>query len=406
MPIAGTAHAAPATTVRREMVRRSVCTPVKGVPSGIFPPTVNLHQLSKMVAGGTDTGNRVSTVGTVLAMLPTAFVAWPLMLAVVFAFSGYGKLGDDAGATTQEWTDLGVPDALNVDWLRRAHPWGELALAIGLVAAPGVSAVVIAAGATALCVIYLFLVARAIARPEPTDCACFGENARAPITTRTVVRNVVLLALAVGSVAHAVAFGSPLSTLVQSPASWWWLLAVAVAALTAYLIAPPTAVAAPADVTEFEPGVQSSGDAGEYLRTLTPLANLVDRDGLTYSIVDLSRARAQLLLFVNPGCGSCPDVVAKVPQWRTELPELQIRLVVTQPFEDLEVSQPEWVQYAMHDPEGQASRMLRIIHTPTAVLLGTDGMLAGGPTAGTAAIGSFMDDIAAELQDARASARP
>lgn len=338
-------------------------------------------------------------------MLPTAFVTWPLILAAVFAFSGLGKLGDDDTAVTREWTDLGVPDALNVRWLRRGHPWAELVLAAALVFAPGVLAVVTTAGATVLCVVYLVLVVRAVTRPEPTDCACFGEDSRAAITGQTVVRNVVLLALAVLSIVQAIAYGSPLSVLMLTPAStWWWLLAVAVAAATVYLVAPPASAAAnqdvPGDVRASETG-EPLGEGGEYLRTLTPLANLVDRGGFVYSIVELSRARAQLLLFVNPGCGSCPAVVERVPQWQEQLPELQIRLVVTQDLDQLEASKPEWAPYAMQDPLGEASRMLRIVHTPTAVLLGTDGMLAGGPIAGSADISAFVDDIAAEIEQAR-----
>jgi hypothetical protein len=45
--------------------------------------------------------------------------------------------------------------------------------------------------------------------------------------------------------------------------------------------------------------------------------------------------------------------------------------------------------------------MLRVTSTPTAVLLGTDGMLAGGPLAGSTAIEEFVADIEAQLAEAR-----
>lgn len=46
-------------------------------------------------------------------------------------------------------------------------------------------------------------------------------------------------------------------------------------------------------------------------------------------------------------------------------------------------------------------RVLRASRTPTAVLLGTDGMLAGGPAAGGPAIGELVEEIVAELEHAR-----
>ncbi len=336
-------------------------------------------------------------------MAPASFVVWPLLLAVVFTASGLGKWRDDDAATARGWADMGVPEQLNLGWLRRLHPWAEIVLAAALVVAPGPLAVVAASAAALLCMVYLVLIVRAALRPEPTGCACFGEKARTPITGRTVVRNAVLLAAALLAVVHSVSAGSPLSVLLDAPAAtWWWLLAVAGAAVTAVLIegAPgesPVATQAPSG-----PGADV-GEPGDYVRTLTPFAHLVDSNGLAYSIVDLSAARAQLLFFVSPGCGSCKGVADRLPEWQERLPEVQLRLVVTLPLEELAESRPDWAPYAMQDPNGDAARMLRAAYTPTAVLLGTDGMLAGGPVAGSQEIADFVNDIAAELDAARAA---
>jgi len=264
--------------------------------------------------------------------------------------------------------------------------------------------VVAAGGAGALCVVYLVLIARAAARSEPVVCDCFGSAARTPVTGRTVVRNALLLGLALGSVIQAIRAGSPLEVLAAAPAGTWaWLLAVGLAALTTYLVLPQVPegpqVPEPDDPSAPE---TADGDGAEYIRTLTPMTTLVDAAGTRYDLVSMSARRAHLLLFVNPGCGGCAPVVAKVPEWQDLVPEVQIRLVVREELADLAASRPDWVPIALHDPDGLTARALRAISTPTAVLLGTDGMLAGGPVAGSEAAERLVLDVVAELEQARA----
>lgn len=336
-----------------------------------------------------------------------ALVAAPLLLAAVLAVSGVGKLRDDDAATATEWTDLGVPAGLNTRALRRAHPWAELALAVALVVLPGWLGVAAAVVAVALTLAYLVMIARAAAQPEPAECACFGTGARTAITGRTVARNALLVLLAVLAVVHAATAGSPLAALLGAPAATWgWLAALALAVVVVGLLAPvPPAVAddgAPEDTLPARPSGAAPYDAeGEYLRTLTPFAVLEDRDGAKHNIVNLSARQAQLLVFMRAGCGPCTTTGNQVAEWQERLPELALRVVVSQPIDSLEGDYAHWQPFAMHDPDGLAARMLRVSGTPTAILLGTDGLLAGGPVSGSGAITEFVEDIAAQLEEAR-----
>ncbi len=343
--------------------------------------------------------------GTVPGVPADALVALPLILAAVLGVSGIAKVRDDDDAARRSWADLGVPPRVNTRFLRRAHPWAEIALALALVGAPGWSAVVAAGAAVVLCVVYLVLIARAAARSEPVACDCFGAAARTPVTGRTVARNTLLLGLAIGSVIQAVRGGSPLEVLATAPsATWAWLAAVGLAALTTYLVLPHTSelpqVPEPATPPAPEP---ADDDGAEYLRTLTPMTTLVAADGTHHDLVSMSARRAHLLLFVNPGCGGCAPVFEKVPAWQDRIPEVAIRLVVRQELTDLAASHPDWMPIALHDPDGLTARALRAISTPTAVLLGTDGMLAGGPVAGSEAVEHLVLDVVAELEQARAA---
>lgn len=336
-----------------------------------------------------------------------ALVAAPLLLAAVLGLSGVGKLQDDDAATAAEWTDLGVPTALNTRALRRSHPWAELALAVALVVLPGWPGVAAAGVAVALTLAYLVMIARAAARPEPAECACFGTGARTAITGRTVGRNAVLLLLAVLAVVHAAGAESPLGVLVGAPATTWgWLAALALAVATVALLSPvppPTPDdAAEEDALLARPsGAAPYDEDGEYLRTLTPFATLEDRDGTRHDLVRLSARQAQLLLFMRAGCGPCTTVGNQLAGWQDRVPELALRVVVSQPIESLEGDFAHWQPFALHDPDGLAARMLRVSGTPTAVLLGTDGLLAGGPVSGSTAIEEFVADIVGQLEEAR-----
>ena len=53
----------------------------------------------------------------------------------------------------------------------------------------------------------------------------------------------------------------------------------------------------------------------------------------------------------------------------------------------------------LYDPKRFVYEALRLRGTPSAVLLGADGMLAGGPVAGHDAISTFVADVEAELAE-------
>ena len=97
----------------------------------------------------------------------------PLIVAAVFVASALGKLAD-AQRAALAFDALKVPEPLSQPWMRSAHPWAELLIALCLVVTSGLPAVVTAIITTALALTYLVLIVRAVRSPEPTDCACFG----------------------------------------------------------------------------------------------------------------------------------------------------------------------------------------------------------------------------------------
>ena len=79
-------------------------------------------------------------------------------------------------------------------------PWAELVLGVLLVAQVGAPWTAGAALALLLC--FTGVVAVRVARAEKVPCGCFGDASTKPVSGRTLVRNLVLCALAlVGTLA-------------------------------------------------------------------------------------------------------------------------------------------------------------------------------------------------------------
>lgn len=319
-------------------------------------------------------------------MLVALAIALPLTLAGVFVTSATAKFRAPDDLTS--WADIGVPARLRREWLRRLHPWGELALGVAIALFGGILGLLAALVATLLMAAYTWLVVGVMRQQKDASCACFGARKR--VSRVTVVRNVWLLVLAVSTA--AVSWTNPLigGPVREGIAQAGWLAGLVVAAVTTAVILWPEegneAVAAP-NMTA-APGE----DELDYVRTRTPAVPVTLADGNVQNLRTLAESKPILLLSVSPGCGGCGPVIEKVGDWRELLPEIDVRLLLaTSPGDSslIEYDEPQ----SLHDPDGYARQSLDSKSTPTAVLLGTDGLLAGGPVTGSAAIGIFIDDV-------------
>lgn len=321
----------------------------------------------------------------------------PLLLAVVLVVSAVGKLRAPERSRAA-FTAMGVPAWLDRPWVSKAHPWAEIALAALLLVASGPLGVVVAAAALLLMLVYVALVVRALRRPVDVDCACFGSIGGERVTVGTVWRNLWLTALAVVTVTCAVEGPSVVSRVgALDAAGGWWLVSVLAAAVTAGLVLGTgghghanTAETAAPEVEEY------LDDDGDYLRSRTPAVPVLLGDGTTTDLRTLSAERAQLLLFVSEGCGSCVPVIEAVPEWREQLPQLDIRFVLQV---DREVSRLTSAAEprSLHDLEGLVRDSFDTRATPSAMLLGADGLLAGGPVVGSTAVPDLVAEIKEQL---------
>ncbi|WP_404430600.1 hypothetical protein LG299_12220 [Microbacterium lacus] len=327
-----------------------------------------------------------------LLLLPAAIVA------VVVIASGIAKLRhpDDL----EGWRRLGVPAAVRRDWLVKLHPWAEIALGVALLVLGGVLGVLAGLAAVALMVAYVWLVARALRASPDAECACFGEST--PVTRATVVRNVWLLLVAL--VALMGLWQAPLLggvVLAADAEAWAWMLGAAVVAVTVALVLWRAPVASAGAVTVGDAAAVEAASDGEeldYIRVRTPAVPVTMANGTTVNLRDLAAQKPILLLAVSATCAACAPVIELAPQWRLELPELDVRLLVRMAPERgalVETTEPQ----SLHDPMNYVQGSIADWRTPSAVLLGADGFLAGGPATGLEAIEELVGDIRASLDE-------
>lgn len=315
----------------------------------------------------------------------------PLIVGFVLLLSGWLKLRqpDDPSG----WQRLGVPGFLRRPLLVRAHPWGELVLGVAVLTLGGWLAVGAAFTTLTLMLAYTVLIWRALRQPDPGECACFGAPTQ--VSRAMLWRNLWLVLLAVVGVvvAWSSPVGGPLWRIAESGGeAAWWVLMAAAAALTTVLVLPQEPGRAQ-DVTE------SADDGGEldYLRVRTPAVPVTLADGSSATLRELSASKAMLLVAVSETCGSCAPVIAAVPSWRELLPELDLRLLVgKEPAESTLTSFGE--PQSLHDPAQYVRQSLGYWGIPSAMLLGADGMLAGGPVSGEDAIRTFIAEIHEQLR--------
>ena len=317
----------------------------------------------------------------------------PILLAGVLVVSAIGKLRAPA-RSGDAFAAMGVPGWLDRPWVATAHPWAEIALAVLLLTAPGPLGLVAAVLVGLLMLVYLALVVRALRLPVDVDCACFGGFGGERVTVGTAVRNLWLVLLALVSVACA-GSGAPFVSQIGAleAGEGWWLLSLPAAAVTVWLV---LGTGGDADAAT---AAASQGDEyleGDFLRSRTPAVPVTLADGTRTTLRELSQARAQLLVYVSEGCGSCQDVIAAVPRWQQELPQVDVRLVLAASPEVTQLTSTD-EPLSVHDTEMFVWDSFDMGGTPSAVLLGADGLLAGGPVRGNRAVPEFVAEIRHEL---------
>lgn len=316
----------------------------------------------------------------------------PILLALVLVVSGVAKLVNLSTAQ-DAFVSLRLPTFLVRLRAPQILPFAEIVLAIALLVTSGPLAVLVAVAALCVFVAYLVVIVRALGFDESVTCSCFGKLGLGAVDRFTAVRNAILVALAVLTLVDATHGHSVVHRMSQfNGGQWLWLGGVLAAIILTWLIAGDRGDDAPTAAPN-----HSAGDTDEYLRAPIPFGRLRRPDNETVTFRALARSEAVLLLYVSPTCGSCVQVIEKARTWQRETDAVHTYLVLPMA--------PTSTPHGLADPEDfdllfdPESEMYNLFQTgtPTAILLGADGYLAGGPVVGFEPVAELLDDILAQL---------
>lgn len=315
--------------------------------------------------------------------MPGPFALPLLTCAAVLVVSGVAKLRSP-GSLERALSSLRVPGALAGRPVRLLLPWVEVALGAALLVTTGRVLLGVGALVLGLFAAYLVLVVAAVRRPEPADCGCFGALGDTRVTAATVVRNALLVVAAAATVVGATG-GGGLRDLADGPVAGW-LLGAALAAAVAVAVTWRSGATAGAD--------------DEYVREDVPdAAQVLTADRRLLVLVDEAQSAARLLVFLRPGCAPCGRLGPQVAGWRDALAPVDVRAVVVGDPEVLGAL-PYLDHTTWFDPHAVALDLLGQ-GSPSAVLIGTDGLLAGGPVRGEDAVTEFVEDVRAQVSGGR-----
>ena len=150
-----------------------------------------------------------------------------------------------------------------------------------------------------------------------------------------------------------------------------------------------------------EPVVEEEDDGLEdYERLPIPDGVLLRPDGEPVTLRALAGQQAQLLVTINCLCTPARAGIASIEEWQSRLPVLEVRLVPSIRPRSAGTIPAAVEKVSLYDHAGLAAKALGATGQVAAVLLGADGMIAGGPVTGIDEVEQFVADIEAQLPPA------
>lgn len=252
-------------------------------------------------------------------------------------------------------------------------------------------------------------VAYALSQGRTPDCNCFGVVSSEQISSRTLARNGVLIALA--AVAAWRAPGSSLTSWTTSASAANLVAALAVLVMSlAVVFAVQNRRAlletrfdlASAKSRNIKPGLQPGDAAPAFdLPTLDDASQSQTLDGLR------ERGIPALLIFATQSCGPCLQMLPEIVRWSETLEERLSFVLIESAVEDREDLA---AHIAIHgrvltvlDDDRSVAEAYEVTATPTGILVGADGTIAAPQTQGA---GNIEGLVRRALDTHDASARP
>ena len=135
----------------------------------------------------------------------------------------------------------------------------------------------------------------------------------------------------------------------------------------------------------------------DYERQPIPYGVLTHLNGNSSTLAEAASTQARLVFFLNTHCGSCLRIGEKLDGWADRL-DPAVGIIAVYATESAAAEQvTHRADLATWEPELNVQRVLGLAGTPAAVLLGADGLLAGGPVRGEDEIVELVEAVLAEV---------
>lgn len=325
----------------------------------------------------------VNIQGEEIALMDLIIVVLQIALGAVLATAAIGKFMDLAGSR-KAVHDFGIPKRW-ADPLGTVLPAAELTLAVLIL--PGATTRWAAIGAGLLFLAFIAGIGFNLAKGRQPDCHCFGQLHSEPAGWPTIARNAGFTLIAT-----IIAWqGSP------GPVTWFsglsetaqiiLLVGVALLALggvQAWLLLQMwrqnTALIKKLGVTGLSTlpilgDNETAGDAAAFDARPAPPFNLPALDGDRISLTGLLRAgNPVMLLFVDPDCGPCRQLVPDIHEWvRRFSNDITVALISRGSKEENQEKFGDVLIGLQNDHEVYSDYEVR--GTPSGVLVSPDGVI-------------------------------
>lgn len=318
-----------------------------------------------------------------------------LLLAAVFVVSGLAKVVDLKGSQ-KAVQGFGVPSFLAVP-LGTLLPFAELAVVVALI--PSAWAWYGAIGALALLFAFIVGISVNLSFGRKPDCHCFGQLHSEPVGPSTLIRNVIL-----GAIAGFIIWqGAAYSNVGPSAVSWIATLSavqaveLVVALIVIALVGAETALLLQT-MTQYgklltrlelleENGVPGNNKLPEYglpEDTEAPAFELSDLDGNMVSLSDLlaegaDRKAGVVLFFTSPTCNPCTAMLPEYVEWQQKYADGAVMAIIGQgTVEENRAKVAEYdIAHVLLQKDREVAEAYNVRGTPSAVVIRYDGTTLG-----------------------------
>jgi peroxiredoxin len=298
-------------------------------------------------------------------------------------------------------TDFGAPEWLAAP-LGYCLPFLEISVA-GLLL-PARTALWGALGSLALLVAFVASIAVNMARGKRPDCHCFGQLHSEPIGPSTLLRN-GFLAVFAGAFLWQAQPGLGLSAAMNMIFSGHALIAIfasgfalAIAAqgyLTFHLFRQNGRLLLRIEALESGSGnvarLAGYAQSGLPIGSPAPGFELPLARGGTGSLEGLRKlSKPVLLVFSDAACGPCNALMPELTRWQGEhCQQLTFAVITRGVSKDKRAAQPG-LDHVFIQNDNEVAQQYRVPGTPSAVLVGPEGLVASAPATGAQAIGELI----------------